>query len=183
MKLNLLFESRDSLVLIAWARETSLGIYMGVRFSPSVENFSYFSDGQRQLLRFPMTPNRTRRREEAPLDPRPSIAAIEKCELVLERVVDLVSEPVENSPAPEASAETVNITISREDIGDATCLRYDAHIVRDPHWEAFKKAEQNRPDRTALGGIPLQRVFPLNHFPGHSLALQVWREQAGLRLG
>src|SRR5271156_5026685 len=110
MKVDLYLEYRSAPVQIAWARETNLGVYMGVRFSPEVENMSYFRDGKRQLLRFPMMPDGKRRREEVPLDSQSPIPAIQRSELILGRMVNLAGDAKSSPPAPKASMGTTEVT-------------------------------------------------------------------------
>ncbi len=54
MKLDLLLEYKGAPALIAWARETSLGVYMGVRFLRKSRTSRVSQDGRRELLRFPV---------------------------------------------------------------------------------------------------------------------------------
>ena len=178
MKLDLLLEHQGGRVLFAWARETSLGVYMGVRFSPGVENASYFKDGQRQLLRFPLTPGGKRKREEVPLDPRSPIASIQTSELLLERAVDVSGEASSNSPAHEVSAGTTEVTIPQVFLGDCRYLYYEAHLVRNEYMKAFLADKESDPACQPADGNSSVRLFPLVFFPEHSLALVICRKRS-----
>jgi hypothetical protein len=171
MKLDLYLEQRGRLILIAWARETSLGVYMGVRFSPEVENASYFRDGQRQLLRFPMMPDGKRKRVEVPLEGQSPIPAILQSELILGRLVNVARDAQLNPPAPKASAGTTAITISEAYLKGCLFLYYEAHIVHNAYCAEFmanKESAIESDDRdTSI------RFFPLVSFPEQSLALVI----------
>jgi len=175
MKLDLYLERHGALVLIAWARETSFGVYMGVRFSPEVENLSYFKDGQRQLLRFPMMPNGKRKREEAPLDRRPPIPAIQQSELILGRLVNLAGDAPSNPLPPKGSAGTTVITISERYLEDYPWLYYEAHIVHNGYAEEFLTDKRSRVAvESEEQNVPI-RLFTLESFSEHSLALMIQR--------
>jgi len=177
MKLDLYLEYQGALVLIAWARETSLGVYMGVRFSPEVENASYFKDGRRQLLRFPMMPDGKRKRQEVPLDSQPPIPAIQQSELILGRSVNVAGDARSNPPAPKASAGTTAITISEEYLEDYPRLYYEAHIVRNGYTAEFLADKKRNPAVESDDRIST-RIFPLDSFPEHSLALIIQRTRS-----
>jgi hypothetical protein len=178
MKLDLFLERQGALVLIAWARETTLGVYMGVRFSPEVENASYFKDGQRELLRFPMMPNGKRKREEVSLDRRSPIPAIEKSELILGRLVNLGGGAQSSPPSPKASAGTSLITISEEYLGDYPCLYYEAHLIRIGYTEEFLAEKKGNWAAASDDQNPSIRHFPLDSFPEHNLTLILQRTRS-----
>jgi len=173
MKHNLLLEYRDDLILIAWARETPLGVYMGVRFSPGVENASYFRDGRRQLLRFPLTANGKRKREEVPLADQTPITSIESSELILERTVELCGDTSSNSPAPKPAPGTMETIIPEVYLGDSKRLYYDAHLVRTASMRNLTGAKDSDPKMASRGRNPLHWVLALDCFPEHSLVLNV----------
>jgi len=178
MKLDLYLEYQGGLVLIAWARETSLGVYMGVRFSPEVENASYFKDGRRQLSRFPMMPNGKRKREEAPLDRRSPIPAIQQSELVLGRLVNVIGDARSNPTAPKASAGTTAITISEAYLEDYPFLYYEAYIVHSGYTAEFMAVKNcNTAAESADNNFSI-RLFPLDSFPEHSLAFIIQRRRS-----
>jgi hypothetical protein len=177
MKLDLYLEHQGRPVLIAWARETGFGVYMGVRFSPEVENVSYFKDGQRQLLRFPMMPDGKRKREEVPLDRQPPIPAIQQSELILGRVVNVAGDAPSNPPAPTASSGATAITIPEAYRGDYPRLYYEAHIVQSEYTAAFLAVKKSNPAIESGDRNLSIRVFPLACFPEHSLALILWRDR------
>jgi len=181
MKLDLYLERQGGLVLIAWARETVFGVYMGVRFSPEVENASYFKDGQLQLLRFPLMANGKRKREEIPLECRSPIPEIQEAELILGRTVKVAGETPSNPPAPQRSAGTTAITIAGEYVADYPFLYYEAHIVRNGYTEQFIAAKKR--DSMAGGDDESfsMRLFPLDFFPERSLALMIQRQRSRLR--
>lgn len=174
MKLDLYLELRGVPVLIAWARETNSGVYIGVRFSPEVENFSYFKDGQRQLLRFPMMANGKRRREEELLEDRIPILEIREAELILSRQVDLAGESESNSPAPKPSVGATALIISKADLKDYPFLCYAAYIVRNAYTEVFMADKRSSSDFKSKSENLSIRLFPLISFPAHSLALIIY---------
>jgi len=181
MKLDLLLEYRDGTVLIAWARETSLGVYMGVRFSPGVENTSYFKDGRRQLLHFPSTPEGKRKREEILLAPQSPIASIHQSELILSRVVDLSGDRQPTAALHQSSAGTTEFTVSGDFLEDRQSLCYEAHLVRNEYCKAFvSEAEPTssikRDDKSLI------RLFPLCFSPEHSLALIIRGKRPLIRI-
>ena len=174
MKLDLFLEHPEGgRVLVAWARETNLGVYMGVRFSPAVENVSYFQDGLRQLLRFPFGQDGKRRREEIPVERQPPIMAIKESELIVARAVDLSGET--RMAGPKTSAGTMEIEIPREELKDCRRVHYEAYLIRD----GYMNETETKGSGPALGkdrSAPVIRLFPLNCFSGRSLALLVWGE-------
>jgi hypothetical protein len=173
MKVDLYLEYQGALVLIAWARETSLGVYMGVRFSPEVENASYFKDGRRELLRFPMMPDGKRKREEVPLEGRSPIPAIRQAEPILARWVNVAGDALSSSPTQKPSAGTTAITIPVGHSGEYPRLYYDAYIVHNEYAEEFL-AEKKR-DLVFESDEPCSsiRLFSLDYFPEHCLALRI----------
>ena len=178
MKVDLYLEYRGAPVQIAWAREPSLGVYMGVRFSPDVENASYFRDGQRQLLRFPMMPDGKRRREEVPIDSQSPIPAIQQSELILDRTVKVAGGARSSPSAPKASTETTALTFDEDYLQDYPCLSYEAHIVHNGYAKEFVAQKEGN----SAGALDDHRVsirlFPLDHFPEQSLALIVQRKRS-----
>ena len=178
MKLDLFLEYRGAAVLIAWARETAFGVYMGARFSPEVENASYFRDGQRELLRFPMLSDGRRKRVEIPLDSRSPISAIRRSELILDRFVNVAGEAKSNRPAPEASAGTTVFTIPESYLGGYPCLHYEAYIIRNDYVKKFL-ADKECDAEAGWGDHHFPaRLFPLDSFPEHSLALVIQRQRS-----
>ena len=177
MKVDLYLEYRGAPVQIAWARETNLGVYMGVRFSPDVENASYFRDGKRQLLRFPMMPDGKRRREEVPIDSQSPIPAIQQSELILDRTVEVAGGAKSSPSAPKASPGTTALTFAEDYLEDYPCLHYEAHIVHNGYAKEFVA---HRVGDSAAASDDLRvsiRLFPLDHFPEQSLALIVQRKR------
>jgi hypothetical protein len=178
MKVDLYLEYRSAPVQIAWARETNLGVYIGVRFSPEVENASYFRDGRRQLLRFPMMPDGKRRREEVPVDSQSPIAAIQQSELILGRLVNVVGGAKSSPPVPKAFAGTTAITFAEDYLEDYPCLYYEAHIVHNGYAKEFVTDRKgNAPIASDDHRVSI-RLFPLDNFPEQSLALIVQRQRS-----
>jgi hypothetical protein len=178
MKLDLCLEYQGALVLIAWARETNLGVYMGARFSPEVENASYFKDGQRQLLQFPLMPDGKRKRREVLLESRPPIPAIQRSELIMGRLVNVAGDSQRHSPAPKASAGTTAITIPEAYLECFPCLFYEAHIVHNGYAEEFLADQESNSEAESDDRSFSMRLFPLESFPEHSLALGIQRRRS-----
>jgi len=173
VKLDLLLEYQGTPTLIAWARETNLGVYMGVRFSSAVENLSCFQDGRREWLRFPMGPDGKRAREEVPIDPIPPIASIAYAQPILDRIVDVLRDGPFASPTPKSSPGTTEITIPQDHLGDGRWLSYEAHIVCSTRLPEFLTAKGDDPAAVPGGSAPLASHFPLQHFPEHHFVLTV----------
>jgi len=175
MKVDLYLKQAGGLVIIAWARETNLGVYMGVRFSPEVENTSYFKDGERQLLRFPMMPDGKRRREEVPVGRQSPIDAIQRSELILGRLVNVACEAQSSPPAPKTSTGTTAITFDEDYLEGYPCLYYEAHIIHNGHAPEFLAEKRRHPAPGSDDDGFQTRLYGFDFFPEHSLALIIRR--------